>query len=91
MAKEMIELLGSKVPAQWHPYPEYKELVAIIKYEKIKTTKRLKAILQSEMLKTSAWLGENKRGSPTINRQRVNQTKKLDGIKQCLRLVERYL
>ena len=91
MAKEMIELLGSKVPEQWKSYPEYKELVAIIKYDRIKTTKRLKAILQSEILKTSAWLDENKRSGSTINRQRMNQVKKLDGLKQCLRLVEKYL
>lgn len=91
MAKEMIELLGSKVPAQWQSYPEYKEIVAIIKYDKIKTTKRLKAVLQAEILRTTAWLDENKRGSPTINRQRMNQVKRLDGIKQCLRLVEKYL
>ncbi len=91
MAKELIESLSNKVPQELQKYTEYKELTAIVKKFRIKTLGRLNAYLKSETSKTENLFAEENRQNSTISRKRINHAKKLDTLKRCTKLLEKYL
>ncbi len=91
MPKEVRELLMENVPFERQDFPDFKFILTLISKNKFTTVEQLSGYLDREILASEGKLSGQKRANSTINRQRINVVKTLDGLRLCQRLIKDYL